>query len=77
MNIFDYETMYNNTSKEHPDYFARHEIFDREIYYKKVIDWYHAEIEKTKDINLIYHLAETNFNDDEILINEYKDLFEV
>jgi len=78
MNIFDYESMYNSTDnkKEHLDYFMKPKMFDRETYYKKIINWYMAEIEKEKDINLVYHLAETNFSNDEVLIKEYKELFE-
>lgn len=61
---------------EHPDYFNQPAPYDRKTVYPKVINWYMAEIEKEKDINLVYHLAETDFSDDEVLLNEYIEIFE-
>lgn len=62
--------------KEHPDYFSRPKRYDIKKYTRMVINWYHAEILKEKDINLLYHFAEIDFSDEEQVYKEYKEIIE-
>ncbi|MGD8305188.1 MAG: hypothetical protein PVF17_00915 [Ignavibacteria bacterium] len=62
--------------KEHPDYFKKQMYIDTKIMRQKVLNWYMAEIEKEKNIDLLYHVADTDWSDADQIINEYKEIFE-
>jgi hypothetical protein len=62
--------------KEHPDYLKKQMYINTKIMRQEILNWYMTTIIKEKNIDLLYHVADTDWSDTNQIINEYKEIFE-